>query len=99
MALTLCVLLWAVDGYEGRLAAYEDEVLALLPEYGGGVLSRVRRQGGDDEQPYEVQVIEVPDQKSLDGYLADPRRTALAAWRDEAVARTEIIPVLPVPAD
>ena len=46
MPLTLCVLLWSVDGQEGHLSAYEDEVLALVPEYGGTVLSRVRRTGG-----------------------------------------------------
>jgi uncharacterized protein (DUF1330 family) len=93
MPLTLCVLLWPVVGQEGRLAAYEDEVLALVPEYGGAVVSRVRRAGGAADQPYEVQVIEMPDQDSLDGYLVDPRRTALAPMRDEAIARTEIIPV------
>lgn len=60
MPLTLCVLLWSVDDQEGHLSAYEDEVLALVPEYGGTVLSRVRRTGGTTEQPYEVQVIELP---------------------------------------
>lgn len=99
MCLTLCVLLWAVDGNESRLATFEDEVLALIPEYGGAVVSRVRRQGGADKQPDEVQVIQLPDQKALDGYLADPRRAALAERRDEAVDRTEIIPVIAVPAD
>ena len=96
MPLTLCVLLWSVDGQEGRLSAYEDEVLALIPEYGGAVTSRVRRAGGDHLQPYEVQVIELPDQTAMDGYLADPRRAALAPIRDEVVSRTEIIPVTPI---
>ncbi len=99
MPLTLCVLLWSVDGQEGRLSTYEDEVLALIPEYGGAVASRVRRVGGDHQQPYEVQVIELPDQDAMDGYLADPRRTALASLRDEVVSRTEIISVTPVAPD
>jgi uncharacterized protein (DUF1330 family) len=99
MPLTLCVLLWSVDGQEGQLSAYEDEVLALVPEYGGTVLSRVRRTGGTTEQPYEVQVIELPDQGALDGYQADPRRTTLAGIRDQAIARTEIIPVTTVTGD
>ena len=99
MPLTLCVLLWPVDGQEERLSTYEDEVLALIPEYGGAVTSRVRRVDGDHRQPYEVQVIELPDQSALDGYLADPRRTALASMRDEVVSRTEIIPVTPVTSD
>jgi uncharacterized protein (DUF1330 family) len=99
MPLTLCVLLWSVDGQEGHLSAYEDEVLALVPEYGGTVLSRVRRTSGATEQPYEVQVIELPDQDALDGYLADPRRSTLAGIRDQAIARTEIIPVTTVTGD
>ena len=99
MSLTLCVLLWSVDGQERHLSAYEDEVLALVPEYGGTVLSRVRRTGGASDQPYEVQVIEFPDQDALDGYRADPRRTTLAGIRDQAIARTEIIPVTTVTGD
>jgi uncharacterized protein (DUF1330 family) len=99
MSLTLCVLLWSVDGQEAQLSAYEDEVLALVPEYGGTVLSRVRRTGGATEQPYEVQVIELQDRDALDGYQADPRRTALAGIRDQAIARTEIIPVTTVTGD
>jgi uncharacterized protein (DUF1330 family) len=97
--LTLCVLLWSVDGQEGRLSAYEDEVLALLPEYGGVVTSRVRRVDGDQQQPYEVQVIDLPDRNAMDGYLGDPRRAALAPIRDEVVSRTETISVTPVASD
>jgi uncharacterized protein (DUF1330 family) len=99
MPLTLCVLLWPVDGQEGRLSAYEDEVLALIPEYGGTVLSRVRRVGGSSEQPYEVQLIEMPDQAAVDAYGADPRRTALSGLRDQAIARTDVIPVAAVTGD
>jgi len=99
MPLTLCVLLWPVDGQEASLSAYEDEVLALIPEHGGTVLSRVRRVGGDRDQPYEVQLIELPDQAALESYQADPRRTALAGLRDQAIARTDVIPVTPTTGD
>jgi uncharacterized protein (DUF1330 family) len=99
MSFTLCVLLWSVDGQEQNLSAYEDEVLALIPEYGGAVLSRVRRVGGDRDQPYEVQLIELPDQAALAGYQADPRRAALAGIRDQAIARTDVIPVTPTTGD
>ncbi len=98
MPLTLCVLLWPVDGQEDRLATYEDAVLALIPEHGGSVVSRVRRAGGDHDQPYEVQVIELPDASALESYQADPRRMALAGLREQAIARTEIIPVTVVGA-
>ena len=68
MPLTLCVLLYPVDGQEDQLAAYEDEVLALIPEYGGTVLSRVRRVGGTTDQPYEVPPSELPEpEKEAEG--------------------------------
>ena len=53
--------------------------------------------GGADGQPAEIQFIDFPSQAALDAYMADPRRTALAADRDRAVARTEIIDVELVP--
>jgi len=99
MPVTLCVLLWCADGQEGRLSTYEDQVLALIPDYGGAVVTRVRRTAGQSDQPYEVQVIELPDRRAMDAYLADPRRTELASVRDAVVVRTEIIPVHPVSVD
>lgn len=97
MPVTLCVLLWETEGNGDLLAEYEDAVLALVPEHGGEVHERVRRAAapgeprGDD--PFEVQIIGLPDDAALASYLADPRRTALADVRDRAVARTQIVPV------
>lgn len=89
MSLTLCVELWAVPGNEGLLATYEDEVLSLLGEYGATLLQRVRSLEAS-ERPYEVQIIELPDEAAFESFMADPRRVASAAMRDRAVARTEI---------
>jgi uncharacterized protein (DUF1330 family) len=93
MPLTLCCLLWAHPGQESALVEYEDRVLALIPDHGARVLSRVRSDGADGH-PLEVQVFTFPSQQSLDSYLDDERRTALAADRDAAVARTELFRVL-----
>jgi uncharacterized protein (DUF1330 family) len=92
MPLILCVLLWARDGREAELTAYEDRVLSLLPEHGGRVVQRARRTEPGDG-PCEVQLLESASQAALDAYTNDPRRTALAADRDAAIARTQIIPV------
>ena len=99
MPRTLCVLLWAHPGAEEALAAYEDRVLRFVADHGGRVVLRARGSGGDG-QPLEIQVLEFPSSAALDDYTADPRRTALAADRDRAVARTEIIDVdlVPTPA-
>jgi hypothetical protein len=89
---TLCCLLWAKPGLEDELVAYEDRVLALLPDYGIEVTERVRSDRGP-EHPVEVQLYRVPNQALLDAYLADPRRLDLTAERDRVVARTELFRV------
>ncbi|MGW4928254.1 hypothetical protein ACWEOH_03800 [Agromyces sp. NPDC004153] len=89
---TICCLLWAQPGLEDDLVAYEDRVLALLPDYGIEVTERIRSDRGP-EHPVEVQLYLVPSQALLDAYLADPRRLELAAERDRVVARTELFRV------
>jgi len=92
MSLTLCVLLWANPGTEDALAAYEDTVLAFVPQHGGRVLQRARGNGAD-EQPLEIQLLEFPSAQALDSYMTDERRTALSDERDRAIARTQVINV------
>lgn len=96
MSLTLCVLLWARPGTEDGLIAYEDEVLSLVPGHGGRVLQRARGSGADG-QPLEIQLLSFPSAAALDAYMADNRRTALAAERDRVIARTDVIHVQLVP--
>ncbi|MFC7619830.1 hypothetical protein [Microlunatus sp. GCM10028923] len=91
--ITLCVLLWPRPGQEQALREYEDRVLALLGRHGATLVSRVANADHTDQLPYEVQVIDLPDQAALDAYLADPDRTALAEDRDRSVARTELLRV------
>ena len=90
--LTLCVLLWAHPGAEEALTAYEDQVLALVPDYGGKVISRARSSGAGG-YPLEVHLLEFPSPQALDAYTADCRRQALAGDRDRVIARTEVIEV------
>lgn len=100
--ITLCCLLWAHAGLEDALTAYEDRVLALIGEHRAVVVERVVNDtsigSGSDSNPTEVQVYRFPDQASLDGYLADPRRAALAAERERVIRRTELFPVRRLPA-
>jgi uncharacterized protein (DUF1330 family) len=71
------------------------DVTGRLPARGDDpqrVVQRARRtQAGVG--PFEVQTLEFPSQAALDDFTNDPRRTALAADRDAAIARTQIIPV------
>jgi uncharacterized protein (DUF1330 family) len=92
MTLTLCVLLWARPGADEALIAYEDRVLGLVAEHGGRVLQRAR-SGGADGQPLEIQLLEFPAAAAHDAYMTDERRTSLAAERERAIARTQVIDV------
>jgi antibiotic biosynthesis monooxygenase (ABM) superfamily enzyme len=90
---SLCVLLWAHEGREAELSAYEDQVLALLPEHDGHVIQRARTAAGNgnSDQPVEVQFLRFASEAALDGYLHDARREALADQRKAAVAMTEVM--------
>ena len=97
-----CVLLWARPGMEAALSAYEDKVLRLVVEHGGRVLERGiilpgSQHGG--EPPAEVQLIQMPSEASLDAYMNDPRRLAMAAERDAAIARTDLFRIRVTDAD
>jgi uncharacterized protein (DUF1330 family) len=93
MEVNLCVLLWAHDGRDADLSAYEDQVLGMLAEHDGHVVQRARtvpRHSNSDE-PTEVQLLRFASEAALDGYLQDARREALAGLRDAAIAMTEIM--------
>ncbi|MEV4267366.1 hypothetical protein [Kribbella sp. NPDC049584] len=89
--LFLCCLLWARTGLAAEMTAYEDQVLAMIPEHSGAVVQRAIVDGPED-RPREVQILRFASQAALDGYLADPRRMALSAERDRVVARTDVLP-------
>jgi uncharacterized protein (DUF1330 family) len=95
MTLRMCVLLWEQPGRDKDLAEFEDAVLAMVPDYGGAVLSRETVIDRADGDPLEVQILEMPDQQAVTGHLNDPRRAPLAT-RDSVIARTQILRVAPV---
>jgi hypothetical protein len=86
------VFLWSHPEMEHSLIAYEDAVLALVDQHDGRVVHRARTDGADG-RPLEIQLFEWASQAAMDRYLADPRRVALAAEREKAIARTEIVSV------
>ena len=62
--------------------------VVLATEHNAPLLHVVPQQGSPT--PPHVSQLPVPSQAALDAYMVDPRRTALAAERDAAVARTDI---------
>ena len=90
---TFAVLLWARPGMAAEVSAYEDKVLPLLAEHGGELVARLRSSAGRAEHPVEIQTIGFVSDAAYAAYMADPRRTELAAERDRVIARTDLIPV------
>ncbi|HLT83317.1 MAG TPA: hypothetical protein VKZ83_03700 [Phototrophicaceae bacterium] len=97
MSIRLCVLLWERPGRGRDLARFEDEVLALLPEHGGRLVSRHVVSDRESGDPLEVQLIEMPDEAALTAYMQDPARARLARAhdRDAVIARTQVLLVEP----
>ena len=97
MPIQLCVLLWEHQGRGDDLATYEDEVLELLSQHGGRLLTGHVVSERDGGEPLEVQLIEMPDEDALAGYLQDPERARLARDhdRDAIIARTQVLRVEP----
>ena len=76
--------------------AYEDEVLALLPDHGARVLFRGLRASSQDRGlPAEVHVLWFPDRARFDAFLADPRRAELRASHGQVFDDTVVVELEP----
>ena len=83
------VILRPVPDKLASFRAYEDGVLPLLRDHGAGLVRRVR--GLADE--VEAHLIEFPNAQSYAGYIADPRRAALAPLWEASGATREVFEV------
>jgi uncharacterized protein (DUF1330 family) len=98
MAISMCVLLWAVPNQRDALTRYEDTVLALLPEHGGRVVRRVPTVP-EVGRPDEIQFLEFASSAGIESFMADARRTALERERAAAISRTEVLYLTESPAE
>lgn len=72
--------------------AFEDEVLALLPEHGARLIFRgTRRKGQPETEPLEFHVLWFPGQPSLDRFLADERRHAAMRRHGEVFTEKRVV--------
>jgi len=88
--ITLTAILWANEGQHDLLVEYENRVLELIPKHGGRVVERMRADQKDDG-PYEVQIIELPNDEALAEYMIDPVRVALAEMHATAIKQTLVM--------
>lgn len=90
--LYLTVHLYGRQGLPGEFKAYETKALKLFQKHGGEVLVAYRPQQapGATDVPDEIQILRIADQASLDRFMSDPERVALAAERDGVIRRTVV---------
>jgi hypothetical protein len=81
-------------GMEQALIAYDDAVFTPVAEHDGKVLHRARTNGADGR--LLDQLFEWTSREAMDSYMSDPRRTARPVDREQAIARTEIVPVVQI---
>ncbi|SFO53697.1 hypothetical protein SAMN05216330_103508 [Bradyrhizobium sp. Ghvi] len=72
--------------------AYEDAVLALLPEFNGRLERRLRNSDGT----MEVHIVSFASEAAFQSYRNDPRRTAQAWLLERSSAKLELLPMMDV---
>ena len=73
-------------------SAFEDEVLALLPDHGARVVYRGHRAPGQDPAlPVEVHLLWFPSRAAFDAYLADDRRQGALARHGEVFTEKVVV--------
>jgi uncharacterized protein (DUF1330 family) len=88
--IVLTQLVYVVPGREADFHAFEDVVLPLLGKYGGALLLRVRPPAdaviaGTLEAPYEIHLVQFPDEDALARYGADDERQRVLHRKDASV--------------
>jgi hypothetical protein len=89
-ALLLLVSLYIHPGQEAPFRAFETAAARILARYGGRIERVIRPERAMPEAPlpHEIHLVSFPDEAAFAAYRADAE---LAALRQAAIARTEII--------
>ncbi len=81
----IIALLYAGDGGRDALKAYEAEVLPILHEYGGRLISASRPSEPRDDDPDEIHIVHFADMAALAAFRADARHAELKPRRMHAM--------------
>lgn len=89
----LVVSLYVRPGQEGAFRAFESAAARIMGRYGGRIERVIRpvEMTPVGELPHEVHLVSFPDGAAFAAYRADAELAGLAALRQMAIARTEIL--------
>ena len=72
------------------MAAYEAEVMHILAEHGGRLISASHPTEPMPDDPDEIHIVQFDGQRELDAFRADPRHAALKDRRISALRDTRL---------
>ena len=86
----IIALLYASDNGIEALRAFESQVLPILREHGGTLISASSNDNRDSHEPDEVHVIQFPSQIEYEAYKNDIRVMALQKIKETAIKKMDI---------
>jgi uncharacterized protein (DUF1330 family) len=92
-ALLIVVSLFIHPRQEAAFREFETTAARIMGRYGGQIerVIRPERVVPEGAVPHEVHLVSFPDEAAFAAYRADAELVGLAALRQAAIARTEII--------
>jgi uncharacterized protein (DUF1330 family) len=92
----LTQLIYIHPGKEETFHQFEDLALALLEQYRGKLLLRLRPSqeqliAGDLEMPYEIHLVSFPAEENFDAFRQDKDRERFLHLKDAAVSKIVLI--------
>ncbi|MGE0823089.1 MAG: hypothetical protein AB7G75_08905 [Candidatus Binatia bacterium] len=89
----LMVSLFIYHGRETELRQFETAASRIMRKYGGHIERVIRPIDAVPRNPlpYEVHIVTFPSMEQFQAYRGDAELAGLAALRQSAIARTEIL--------
>ncbi len=91
--LLLLVSLFIHPGQEAAFREFESAAARIMGRYGGQIerVIRPERAVPEGSVPHEVHLVSFPGDAAFTAYRADAELAGLAALRQAAIARTEMV--------
>ena len=93
-AVVVVVRLFVRPGRETDFRRFETEAARIMARHGGRLERAIRPTAtapADAPLPDEIHVVSFPSAEALAAYRADAELAGLAALRESAIARTELV--------
>ena len=85
--------LFVHPGCEAEFRQFETAAARIMERYGGHIEKVIRPLSANHEGPlpHEIHLVSFPSQEQFEAYRADAELAGLAALRQAAIARTELV--------